>query len=154
MALGAEAGMLPINVTTATDLSSFLRPSDNAKTWGLPARIQRTEEVVVARLDDILADCVRGLEAPRVFLKMDTQGFDAQVLQGAKRSVDFIVGIQTELAIRPLYDGMMLFPDNLRPFLALGYEMAGLFAVSREPDGIAAIECDCTLRRVGGAARA
>jgi hypothetical protein len=60
----------------------------------------------------------------------------------------YVVGMQTEIAARPLYDNVPLFSDKFRPFLALGLEPTGLFAVSRDPrDMIAAIEYDVVMRK-------
>jgi FkbM family methyltransferase len=146
VALGQEPGYAEINVTASSDLSSFLTPNAQAKAWGFPVRIVRAERVEVQRLDEILDGLCEGLAEPRVFLKLDTQGFDLAVLRGAERCLDRIVGLQTEVAMRPLYEAMPLFPDSLRPFVELGYEVTGLFAVAR-PDGVAAIEYDCFLRR-------
>lgn len=150
IALGAERDMLPINVTGATDQTSFLTPSANGATWfGGASAVTRTESVRVERLDDVIDACLEGVTAPRVYLKLDTQGFDWQVIQGAKATLEqYVVAMQTEIAAQPLYEGVALFPDNVRPFLDLGFTATGLFAVSREPkDMIAAIEYDLVLRR-------
>jgi len=147
IALGAERSRLPINVTAATDLSSFLTPSRHAAHWGLPARITRIESVPIERLDDVIGPYLTDIHQPHIYLKLDTQGFDLNVLRGAEKTLELVVGMQTEVAVRPLYDGVPLFPECLRPFMDLGYELTGVFGVAREPDGIAAIEFDCVLRR-------
>lgn len=149
LALGSARTSLPINVTGATDQSSFLTPSAHGATWfGAASAVVRTEIVQVERLDDVLSACVEGVEQPRVYLKLDTQGYDWAALQGATKALDVVVGLQTEIAVKPLYEGVPLFPENVRPFLDLGFEPTGLFAVSRDPrDMIAAIEYDLVLRR-------
>jgi len=150
-ALGSGRATLSINVTSATDQSSFLTPSPNAALWfGDASAVARTESVAVQCLDDVISSCIEGIRDPRVWLKLDTQGFDWQVIEGGKATVEqLVVGIQTEVAAQPLCDNMLLFPENVRPFLALGFETTGLFAVSRDPrDMIAAIEYDLVMRRL------
>jgi FkbM family methyltransferase len=152
IALGAERGRQPINVTGATDQSSFLTPSVHSTTWfGSAGVVTRTELVRVERLDEVFRECVAGLDKPRVYLKLDTQGSDWTVIQGAREMLHHVVGLQTEIAVRPLYEGVRLFPESVRPFMDLGFEITGLFGVAREPDMIAQIEFDCVLRRVTGA---
>lgn len=150
MALGAARGRLPMNITGTSDLNSFLRPSAQGKAWfGANVEVKRTEEVTVHPLDGIMSIITEVVPNPRAYLKMDTQGYDAQVIAGARRSLDrHILALQTEIAAQPLYDGLAPFPDNLQPFLGLGFEPTGMFAVSRDPrDMIAAIEYDLVMRR-------
>jgi FkbM family methyltransferase len=76
-ALGAKPGRFPINVTGATDQSSFLAPSANGAIWFRGASaVSRTETVTVKRLDDVICTCIDGVRNPRIYLKLDTQGFD------------------------------------------------------------------------------
>jgi FkbM family methyltransferase len=149
-ALGAERAMVPINITGATDLTSFLTPSSYGALWfGGSSKIDRVETVEVECLDNVIESCVEGIATPRIYLKLDTQGYDWQVLQGATAALERVVGMQTEIAVQPLYVGQpLLFPDNIRPFLERGFEATGMFAVSRDPrDMIAALEYDLVMRR-------
>ena len=47
----------------------------------LMSELIRTEEVQLARLDTILDSVVSHIPAPRIFLKMDTQGSDIDVFR-------------------------------------------------------------------------
>jgi len=61
------------------------------------SRIIGTETVPVRRLDDVLAD---DLAASRsVFLKIDTQGFEAQVLRGSDGILDRVSLVELELSV-------------------------------------------------------
>jgi len=150
LALGEKSSVMAINVLAATDLSSFLTPTQDAKRWfGSASRIARTELVQVKRLDDVIDACTDALVMPRIFLKLDTQGFDLSVLNGATRTLERVVGLQTEIAVRALYKDVPLFPENVQRLIGLGFELTGLFGVAREPDWIAQIEFDCVMRRPG-----
>jgi hypothetical protein len=148
--LGAEPSVMPINVLAATDLSSFLTPTPDAHRWfGGASQVVETEMVRIEHLDDLVDACTGARATSRFFLKLDTQGFDQVVLRGATRALERVVGLQTEVAVRPLYHSVPLFPDNVRDLLALGFELTGLFGVSHEPDWVAQIEFDCVMRRPG-----
>ncbi len=67
--------------------------------------VVRTSEVETKRLDDIpeVADAD--------FLKLDVQGAELLVLQGAERTLDHVVVVQTEVEFLELYKGQPLFAD-------------------------------------------
>lgn len=70
-----------------------------------------TEEVVVRKLDSIYSDLNPNDE--NVFLKIDAQGFEKNILQGAEKSLPNIKGLQLELSIVELYEGEALFQEML-----------------------------------------
>ena len=71
------------------------------------ADLSRNEQVEVKTLDTALAE-VRAKRdiSGSVFLKIDTQGFDLEVLKGGTRSLAEISAVQTELSCQNLYRGM------------------------------------------------
>lgn len=75
---------------------------------------------------------------------MDTQGFDLQVLEGARPIVPSIVAAQTELLLRPLYEGAPSYTDTLLAFERLGFDVAGLFPLTHDTK-MRVRACDCTL---------
>lgn len=90
-----------INVSDATVFSSFLGLSEySADTFDI-ARTMRTEDVDVVRLDSYLAR--NPLSPGPAYLKIDTQGFEKQVLVGAGESLGRFTLVQAELAVRQLY---------------------------------------------------
>jgi FkbM family methyltransferase len=97
MAIGDRDGEITMNISEATDLSSVLEASDELlKT--LP-RTKVREQVTVAshRLDSIVRDLLAG--ASSVFLKIDTQGFERSVLNGAPETLALIRVLQMELSL-------------------------------------------------------
>ena len=148
-ALGAKAGASIIHVTRATVLSSFRQPNAFSKdkyAWGIP--VVRDEQVQIRALDEVFADCLAGQKAPKVFLKMDTQGFDLQVFAGAKRCLPQIVGMQSEISIQPIYEGVPDYLEALKVYTKAGFVVSGLYPVSRDNETLALIEMDCVMRRV------
>ncbi len=49
-----------------------------------------------------------GATAP--FLKLDVQGYERTVLEGAAATIPALVGLQLETSVVELYDGETLFP--------------------------------------------
>jgi FkbM family methyltransferase len=47
----------------------------------------------------------------KVFLKIDTQGYEMEVLRGAKNTMRNVVGLQCELSLTTLYRGQALWRD-------------------------------------------
>ena len=87
LALGRVAATQRINLTTGTTFSSFLEPNATAtRLWPQWTQTPADEEVEVARLDEVLASAIGGFMADRIFLKLDTQGYDLEVLAGAPAS--------------------------------------------------------------------
>lgn len=146
-ALGSVAGSAEINVCQGADFSSFLTPREESLSRFPSNRIERTEVVQVKRLDDVMCDFIEGIDDPSIYLKMDTQGYDLEVIKGATESLSKVVALQTEISFKPIYDNMSSFSDSLSTFQSLGFEVFDFIPVSRKRDGLGAIEMDCVMTR-------
>jgi len=154
-ALAAKAGRQKIHITRSTVFASFLDPSDySKKKYPNDMPVERVEEVRVRTLDEVLAKATEGLTSPKLFLKMDTQGYDLQVFAGAKKSLPKVLALQTEIAIQAIYKGMPNYLQSLETYTKAGFVMSGLYPVSRDRETLALIELDCIMRRVEVAAAA
>ena len=148
-ALAAMAGRKRINVTRSTVFASFLDPSDYSKQkYPKDMPVERTEEVRLRTLDEVLPEVTKDLRAPKLFLKMDTQGYDLQVFAGAKKSLPKILALQTEISIQAIYKGMPDYLKSLGVYTKAGFVISGLYPVSRDRDTLALIELDCVMRRI------
>lgn len=87
MALGASPGEVEINIA-ANSLSSSILPMLDSHLSAAPQSqyIQR-ERVPVRRLDDVLPE---DAESCKIFLKLDVQGYEAQVLCGAAHTLSHL----------------------------------------------------------------
>ncbi|WP_298859483.1 FkbM family methyltransferase [uncultured Gimesia sp.] len=149
-ALGAVSETTEINFTSASEFTSFLNPSDYGKeVRSAQVQITQKETVEVKKLDDLFVEVISKCAGAnhQIFLKMDTQGFDQEVIKGAEKSIDQIDGLQSEIAILPLYDGMPDYVESLAAFREKGFELTGLFPVSRDQQSLILIEMDCVMRR-------
>ncbi|MBI2217752.1 MAG: FkbM family methyltransferase [Candidatus Rokubacteria bacterium] len=153
VALGAAAGPRPFHVTRDPAFSSFFSANPRGQhRFGVEMGIQRVERVSVTRLDAVFAECVDGIGAPRTFLKLDTQGADLEVLAGAGTRVDDIRALQCEVPVLAVYEGVDDYVTAIGRLNRMGFELTGIFAVSREPD-LRLLELDCVLRRPEAPAR-
>ncbi len=122
-ALGAEDGTAVIQVGAETATSSLLKPSEYLVARADHARSVRSEEVRVARLDTLFEASWRGR---RIWLKLDTQGYEMNVLRGAEASLAEVGVLQLELSLKPLYEGEPGFLEVAGWLAGRGLEMVGL----------------------------
>ena len=124
-ALGDADGSVRLNVS-AHSLSSSILPMLPLHREAAPgSQTVGIEEAPIVRLDAVAGAYVR--DARRVLLKIDTQGFEAQVLAGAERLLPSITALQIELSLAPLYDGQPLYAEMIDRVNGLGYELHALF---------------------------
>ena len=150
VALGRETGTAEINVTRHDVFSSLRAPiAYAAERFGEGAEVARHERVAVRRLEDVLDELCGGGSPPRCFLKMDTQGYDLEVFDGLGRWAEHVVGLQSEVASITLYTGMPRMTEAIAHYEAAGFELTGLFPLSRDEATGRIIEFDCVMVRSG-----
>ncbi len=102
----------------------------SADAYALQLDKQRSEQIILRKFDTLWDDITRGIQSPRVFLKMDTQGHDVNVFKGAKERLPFIIGAQSELPAIEMYEGMISMGDTLKFFSGEGYTPIGFYEVA------------------------
>ncbi len=105
------------------------------------------EEVEVHRLDGVISGITKERPEARIYLKLDTQGLDLTVLRSAGDLVPLILGIQSEIAAHHFYEEMVPFGDAINAYQELGFEITGIFPLSREFDNLRVIEFDFVFMR-------
>jgi FkbM family methyltransferase len=85
-----------------------------------------TERIRTRRLDAILDTLAT--PGTGVYLKIDTQGAELKVLEGAGDALNRIDTLELELSLVPLYEGGPLLPDMMALLAAKGYDLVGLEA--------------------------
>jgi hypothetical protein len=78
----------------------------------------------------------------RPFLKIDAQGYERQVLAGARGSLPRLAGVQVELSLVPLYEGAMSFHDGLDLMRGAGLQLARLDSVFEDRSTGRLLQCD------------
>ena len=148
-ALGEAEDRKSINVAAGDgQASSFLTfNEDGPERWGDAHRVARMEEVEVHRLDGVIPAITAERPDAHIYLKLDTQGLDLAILRGAGDSIPRILGLQAEIAAHQFYEGMVRFGDAINGFHELGFEITGVFPLSREFDNLRVIEFDFVFMR-------
>ncbi len=150
-ALGDQPGARNLNLTQVSDNSSFLDPTDYGRqTFGERLTLESICEVEVARLDELYAELQSAYGFRRPFLKMDTQGFDLKVLEGARGVWPQFCGLLTEAALKKSYADMPDMTETLDAVRAAGFDPTGFFPVATDPDR-SLVEVDCVAQRRPGA---
>jgi FkbM family methyltransferase len=145
-ALGDADEETEINVRPGS-MSSLLPSSEFGKNWHDRLREAEAQKISVRRLDGLFDECVDGIHDPRVYLKLDTQGYDMQAFAGAGDRLPEIAGMQSEVACVPIYDGMPRLPDQIAAYESAGFEITGMFPVTRHAPTLRVIEFDVTMVR-------
>lgn len=146
-ALGRTAGTAEFNLVDGggecTVFSSFLKPNHAM----IPERVTKIP-VEIKTLDALVAD-IEPLRDParRLFMKMDTQGFDIEVCEGAKAVLPRIIGLQSEISVTQIYAGQPDYIEALRYYRDLGFSLMDLAVVNRTASR-AVLEYDCIMARV------
>lgn len=118
-AVGDTTSEITINIS-GNSVSSSALPILDAHTGSAPAsRYVAHETAPLIKLDD----CDFIPRAQRLFLKIDTQGYEQQVLDGAPELLKTIIGAKVELSFAPLYDGQADYIAILTQMRSLDFDV-------------------------------
>lgn len=145
-ALGSECSTAEINVTRSPGLNSFLEPSRDAVPTFWDASPIEKETVRIERLDDVYDALRTKIGIIRPYLKLDTQGFDLEVVRGAAHVLTNVVAMQTEASIKPIYASMPSYTETITAMSSNGFQLSGMFPVTHDDD-LRLIEFDCVMVR-------
>lgn len=148
-AIGAENGEVTIHVAGNAAQSSSVLPMLDAHTDVAPSsRYVGAATVPQERLDAVLPE-MGVTPRSRTFLKVDVQGYEGSVLDGAAGlfADNAIVGLQLELSLVPLYDGAMTYREGLDRAEGLGMTLMGLDPVFSDPDSGQLLQVDAVFFR-------
>jgi FkbM family methyltransferase len=101
IALGSKRGSGIINVSENSYSSSFLKITQKLLSNTPDTRYVKKINVEITTLDSVFNSYVK--KSNKVFLKIDTQGFESEVLMGSIKNLRNISGIQLELSTETLY---------------------------------------------------
>lgn len=147
MALGAVAGKALFNIMEHTQFSSFLQPNnEDIRLFSETNKVAEQVSVQVETFEQILPELLKAKPAERVFLKLDTQGFDLEVLKGSAGALAGIAGVQTEASVRQIYNNAPEYQEVIRFLEERGFVMSGIVP-NNEGQFPLLVEFDCQLIR-------
>lgn len=124
IALGDFDGESEINIAGNVDSSSLLDMLPAHLNSAPQSKYIGKEKIIVKKLDNIYKDLCN--ENDQVYMKIDTQGFEKQVLDGALDSLSKIKGLQIEMSIIPLYKGSLTYLEMISYLKEKGFEIQGM----------------------------
>jgi len=122
--LGDEDVNTEINISQNTFSSSILNIMPQHVDNDPESKVVDKEKVCIKKLDSIFNTLVD--EGENILLKIDVQGFEKKVLDGAKGSLNKIKGIQIEMSIEELYKDEMLYLNMIQLLVSYGFNLCSL----------------------------
>jgi FkbM family methyltransferase len=149
VALGEKRGALEMNLhLDHSTSSSFLRTTAHSERLYPFTSAQETLSVAIERLDDFVAALPTPLEDD-ILLKLDVQGYEAQVLRGAPIVLSRVRATIMEVSIDELYEGQSTFSELVALMNESRLRYAGNLNQEYAPDG-RVIFLDAVFIRDGG----
>jgi FkbM family methyltransferase len=124
VALGDKKGMATINIAANSVSSSILPMLDSHLMAAKESVYSSSESTDVVTLDSVAPFYLK--EDSRPFIKIDTQGFEWQVLDGAPETLKKARGVLLELSLIPLYDGQRMWLELIDRMAADGFTVWAL----------------------------
>jgi hypothetical protein len=139
-AIGNSQGSTVIHVAGNSVSSSVLEMTDTHRRAAPDSAYIGSESVALAKLDTAAAEFVRPQDV--VFLKIDVQGFESQVLAGAADILPRVKGLMLELSLVPCYSGEVVFRPMLEFLDHQGFELWNLMpgTVESETDRLLQVD--------------
>jgi FkbM family methyltransferase len=144
-ALGARQERATIHVAGNSYSSSILKMLPRHEQLAPESRYVGDVEIQVKTLDSVFLPEWRARRD--VFLKIDTQGFEQQVIEGAKESLPFVDTIQLEMSLTPLYEGETLFEDMYTLLKGKGYRLVAIEPGSADRETGEMLQLDAVFHR-------
>jgi FkbM family methyltransferase len=144
-AIGEENGKIEIQIAINSYSSSVLDMLDTHVNAAPDSKYIGKEKVALRTLDSIAPDYMDSDSI--AFIKIDTQGYETQVMNGAKKLMSQIVGLQVEISLVPLYKGQCLFDEMLKKLKNDGFELWSISTVFSDPNTGQLLQVDATFFR-------
>jgi len=121
IALGDKDETNLINISENTVSSSILDMHPNHYNNTPNSKYVGKEEISIYQLDSVFDKYYNN--GDKILLKIDTQGYEKFVLEGAKNSLKLISGVQLEISLVELYENSFLLPEAIQYMGDRGYTL-------------------------------
>ncbi len=124
LAVGEKEKETNFNIAGNSKSSSLLEMLPRHEMSAPDSRFVGQDFVKVTTLDAIVDEFCSSSDV--VFLKMDTQGYERFILDGARKHLGRIIMIEMEMSLVPLYDGEWLFTQAHAFLETHGYRLVAV----------------------------
>lgn len=153
MAVSVADGEQTFNVMIDSQFSSLSAPrhdeTDLMKTWN---SVERAIQVKTEILTTAYTRLQKQYGFQRPFLKMDTQGYDVEIVKHAGPALTKFIGLQSEIAVKKLYESAVGFREAISVYESFGFELSA-FVPNNGGHFPWLVETDCIMIRGDVAAR-
>lgn len=139
-ALGDHNGRIDINVARNTYSSSILPMLELHQRAAPDSGYLAKENVPLETLDRVTPGFLKDSRTP--FLKIDTQGYEWEVLDGARATLPSYKGLLVELSLAPLYEGQHLWMEMVERLREEGFILWAIKPVFHDPDDGRTLQVD------------
>jgi FkbM family methyltransferase len=121
VAVSDRPGRVTLNVA-GNSVSSSVLPMRSEHVDAAPAaRYVNTEDVSATTVDDLVAR--HTLDPASTLLKIDVQGYEKAVLDGAEQTLPRFAAVRTEMSLVPLYDGQVMMLEMMAYLDERGFDL-------------------------------
>lgn len=143
--IGDSAGEATINVSENSVSSSVMPMLDLCSEMAPSASYVGAERVQMRTLDTVALSYIKQGQA--YFVKIDTQGFEWSVIEGAPVTLSGAVGVLCELSLVPLYEGQKLWLEVVTRLEAMGFSLWAVQPVFSDHNSGRALQMDAIFFR-------
>jgi len=134
LGLGSRESELTMNVSRNDGLSSSLLDMKNLHISNFPeSEVISSQKVKISSLDIQLNKLA--IDPRSILLKIDVQGYEAEVLKGASESLTKIPLCYLEVSLQPLYEGEITLLPILNLLSISGHEVIDVYRGVQASDG-------------------
>jgi FkbM family methyltransferase len=139
-AVGDHVGTIEINVS-ANSFSSSVLPMTDAHLESAPGSHRiAVEKVPLTTVEELLS--AYEVDPAHTMLKIDTQGYESFVLDGAGPVLTDFAAVQLEMSFVALYAGQALYDSLMTRLTGQGFEIYGMDAGFADPKTGRMMQCD------------
>lgn len=133
-ALGANDGQIEINISGNSVSSSILPMLRAHESAARQSAYVGTETVPISKLDTIAGRYISAGPEGNYVIKIDTQGYEWDVLDGAPATLRGASGVLCELSLVPLYAGQRLWRDIINRLEDHGFALWTIQKAFTDPE--------------------
>ena len=142
-ALGDNEKETEINISQNSFSSSILNMKKEHLVSEPKSKYIRKEKILIKKLDSFKNEILKKYN--NIYLKIDTQGYEENVLNGATDLIKSIKGLQLEMSIYPMYEGQLLFNRLFEKIENLDFEIWDIERTFSNPNTGKILQIDAIL---------
>lgn len=146
MAIGEYDGIVEINIAANSGSSSILNMTTSHLNAAPESKYINKENVEIKKLDTIAPLYFDGFKNP--LLKIDAQGYESKILDGAEEVISKFKGLICELSLTSLYDGSESWVVMTERIEKLGFTLWSIEPGFTDPHTGRMLQVDATFFRL------